>query len=553
MPRRLLGLVAFGALASAAHADGTVRLSVDRSRHDANGQSGSPAMTPDARFVAFESDASDLVNDDGNGATDVFVRDRLRGSTERVSVDSSEREAHGASFDPAISADGRFVAFTSLAEDLVPDDDNHWSDVFVRDRLRKVTFRVSIGSRGGQGSEGSFAPAISADGRFAAFVSQAPDLVPDDFNFSWDVFVHGIESGVTERVSVDSAGVEADSGSLDPAISADGRFVAFASLASNLAPDDQNALLDVYLRDRALGVTERISRGPRGVEPDDHSFHPSLSGDADFVAFESRASNLVAGDGNGRSDVFVLDRAAGTLARASVDSFAAEADGHSFAPALSLSGRWVVFTSAASNLVADDENGVDDVFVHDRHTGVTARASLAVAGGEADGGSGDPCVSDDGDNVAFASLAQDLVPSDRNGARDVFARERCSAEARTAHYGAGWPGTLGEPQLLPESEPELNRTFRFAVTNSLGAPTVGLLLFGAHKAFVPTNRDGVLLVEPLAGDLLSLPADGLTVECPVPPDPSLCALEFDFQVVECDPGATKGASFSKGLEVRPGY
>ena len=553
MSRRLLGLAWFCALSAAARADGTVRLSVDRSRNDGDGASHAPAMTPDARFVAFASDAGDLVRDDTNGVTDVFVRDRLSGSTERVSVDSDERQADGPSFDPSISADGRFVAFTSSAGNLVAGDTNHWSDVFVRDRRRRVTFRVSVSSDGGQGSEGSFLAAVSADGSTVAFASQAPDLVPDDRNFSWDVFVHELESGRTERVSLDSAGGEGDSGSFDPALSADGRFVAFASLASNLAPGDDNALFDVYLRDRTSGTTWRVSRGLDGADPDGHSLRPALSADGEIVAFESLASNLVAGDRNGSSDVFLLDRGTGLLSRVSVASSGAEAGGASFAPALTPSGRWVAFTSSARDLVADDGNGVDDVFVHDRRTALTARASLAVAGGEADGASGEGCLSGDADNVAFSSAASNLVANDRNRAVDVFARERCVREASSAHYGEGWPGTLGEPAILLDGDPELNRELRITLTNSRGEPTPALLVIGRRKIALPTDRDGLLLAEPEVVELLCIPADGLVLDCPLPPDEGACGAEFDLQLIEFDPGASKSASFSRGIELILGY
>jgi len=553
MSQRLFGLAVFGALASVARAEGTVRLSVDRSRNDGNGASSSPAMTPDARFIAFASDASDLVRGDTNGVTDVFVRDRLRGSTERISVDSAEHEAHGPSFDPSISADGRFVVFTSDAEDLVSGDTNHWSDVFLRDRLRGLTIRVSVSTAGAEGTEGSFSPVISPDGAIVAFVSQAPDLVPDDGNASWDVFVRDVAAGTTERVSVDTGGVEGDSGSFDPSLSHDGRLVAFASLASNLVPGDSNAFADLYVHDRTLGFTQRLTFAAGGGEPDENSRRPCLSDDGQLVAFESRATNLVASDLNGSTDVFVLDRSSGLLQRVSVDSSGAEADGACFSPSLCGAGRWVAFSSAAAHLVPNDLNGVDDVFVHDLHTAMTVRVSVPAGGGESNGASGEASVSSNGDNVAFSSAATNLVPKDRNRQVDVFSRERCSLEASTATYGSGWPGTLGEPEILAHNDPELNQVFHFTFTNSSGLPALSLWIIGQRKLSLVTNRDGTLLVEPQIVQIVCIPPEGLTFDCPIPPDEAACGLEANMQVIEFDPGASKCASFTKGLEVILGY
>ena len=545
--------VLFVSLVAGASGEVTVRLSVDRARNDSNGASASPVLSEDGRWIVFESDATDLVRGDTNGVTDVFVRDRHRGSTERVSVDSGEHEANGASSDPVVSSDGRYVAFTSDADNLVAGDTNHWSDVFVRDRLKGTTVRVSVATGGGQGSEGSFSPSICADGTLVAFVSQAPDLVPGDGNFSWDVFVRDLVAGTTARVSLDSSGGEGNSGSMRPAISADGRFVAFESLAWNLDGNDQNAKSDVYLHDRGTATTSRVSRDRFGGDPNSHSGHPCISGDGSIVAFESSASDLVAKDKNGRSDVFVLDRMSGALERVSVDSSGAEANGDSFGAAVAAAGRWVAFGSTAPDLVPADANGFADVFVHDLQTGVTHRMSAGIAGSESNSDSFDPSVNGNGDNVAFTSFATNLVGRDRNGAGDVFARERCVDEASFAHYGTGWPGTFGIPELLPGNDPELNRHFLLTITNSSGVDTPGVLMIGASKASIPTSAGGTLLVDPQLVVLLSIPPGGTTLDCPLPPDAANCGAELNVQVLELDPGASGSISFSDGLELLFGY
>src|SRR6266446_1314542 len=232
-------------------------------------------------------------------------------TTERVSVTSGGTEGNGASLGSALSADGRFVAFDSAATDLVAGDTNGVSDVFVHDRQTGATERVSVASGGAQGNASSgligfaFPPALSADGRFVAFVSYATNLVPGDTNGATDVFVHDRQTGMTERVSVASDGTQANNASSYPALSADGRFVAFQSDATNLVAGDTNGATDVFVHDRQTGTTERVSVASGGTQGNGFSAGPALSADGRFVAFHDTATNLVAGDTNGASDVFV--------------------------------------------------------------------------------------------------------------------------------------------------------------------------------------------------------------------------------------------------------
>jgi len=214
--------------------------------------------------VAFSSVASNLVPGDTNDDWDVFVRDRVDRVTRRVSVGPGGGQANCGSVEPAISRGGRYVAFDSSASNLVPGDTNHESDVFVRDRVDRVTRRVSIGPGGHQANRNSGAPAISPGGRYVAFHSSASNLVPGDTNNAFDVFVRDRGDRVTRRVSIGPGGRQANSHSFDPAISADGRHVAFGSDASNLVPGDTNNALDVFVWDRfgdvARGTTNRPAR-----------------------------------------------------------------------------------------------------------------------------------------------------------------------------------------------------------------------------------------------------------------------------------------------------
>src|SRR5437867_2780916 len=218
------------ARATTASVGATERVSVDSAGTQANGASSGVALSADGRFVAFTSAAPDLVAGDTNGATDVFVHDRQTGVTERVSVDSAGNQVNGSSFGGVLSADGRFVAFTSVAPDLVTGDTNGAADVFVHDRQSGTTERVSVDSAGTQANGASFGRALSADGRFVAFTSAAPDLVTGDTNGAMDVFVHDRQTGTTERVSVDSAGNQGNGTSIGGALSADGRFVAVTAI-----------------------------------------------------------------------------------------------------------------------------------------------------------------------------------------------------------------------------------------------------------------------------------------------------------------------------------
>lgn len=345
--------------------------------------------------------------------------------TELVSQNTQGDLALGTSEWPSLSADGRYLAFQSTAWNLVDDDGNGVTDIFVRDMRLKTTSRVSVDSLGVEGDADSEWPSLSADGRFVAFLSAASNLVPGDTNGAQDVFVHDRETGQTTRVSVDSAGAQGDADSyFDPRISADGRYVAFASYAGNLVADDDNGQLDVFVHDRHLAITSRVSVDSFGRQGNAYSWLPDISADGRFVSFASGAGNLVDGDDNGVVDVFVHDRVTGQTTRVSVDSAGNGGDGESSYPRLSANGRFVAFHSQASNLVANDTNEYFDVFVHDRETGQTSCVSGNSAGVENDGNAELPVISGDGRYVAFHSSAGNLLPGDTNGTWDVFLRDR---------------------------------------------------------------------------------------------------------------------------------
>lgn len=430
MARRLgalalpVGVVALALLllpAASAGPGATFRASVATGGEQANGRSFFPAISADGRFVAFYSDASNLVADDTNGLRDVFVNDRRTGETARMSIDGSGAEANGDSFAPAISADGRFVTFSSAASNLVAGDTNGVDDVFVRDRQENTTTRVSVAPGGVEANRGSYSPSISADGRRVAFLSDATNLVPGDTNAARDVFVIDRQAATTTRASVNSAGdVQANVDSVTPVISGDGRLVAFTSFADNLVPEDLNESSDVFVRDLQTNTTTRVSTYQGGFEADFDNLRPSISADGRFVAFDSDAANLAWGDTNDTFDVFVKDRQTDILTRVSVNDAGEEGSGDSVRPAISADGRLLAFYSEVATLVSGDTNGSTDVFVHDRRSGATKRVSVAPGGAEANGDSVRPAISADGRLVVFESDASNLVAGDSNNFTDVF-------------------------------------------------------------------------------------------------------------------------------------
>ena len=398
----------------------TTRVSLATGGGQADGRSFVPALSGDGRYAAFYSDASNLASGDANAARDVFVRDLQSGETTRVSVSSAGAEANGDSFAPAISADGRFVAFASAATNLVDGDTNDANDVFVRDRQANTTTRVSVGLDGAQANGGSDEPSLSGDGRLVAFTSGASNLVTGDVNNLRDAFVFDRQTGTAVNVSVDSAGVQADNDSFTAELSANGRAVAFTSFADNLVPFDENEGSDVFVRDLQASTTTRVSEYTGHFEGEGDSLRPSISADGRYVAFDSDDWNLVWGDTNDVFDVFVNDRETTVTTRVSVDDSGTQADGASIRPSISADGRHVAYQSEASNLAPGDTNGGTDAFVYDRRSGATKRVSVAGGGGEGNGESVRPALDASGRLSAFESDATNLVAGDSNNFTDVF-------------------------------------------------------------------------------------------------------------------------------------
>ncbi|MBF0160093.1 MAG: PD40 domain-containing protein [Magnetococcales bacterium] len=365
---------------------------------------------------------------------------------QRVSVASNGTEGNNHSdYAPAVSADGRYVAFRSYASNLVSGDSNNLADIFVRDTRTGTTTRVSVASDGSQGNGNAMeAPALSADGRYVAFMSDASNLVNDDTNNAKDIFVHDTATKTTTRVSVVGDNTQGNKDSWGaPALSADGRYVAFTSLSSNFYANDSSATWDIFVRDTVANTTQLASVSLDGRTGNQHSWGtPALSDDGRYVAFTSYASNLVADDTNSTYDTFVRDMQGNSTIRVSVASDGTQANGayessYDDGPAISADGRYVAFMSLASNLVSGDTNGKRDVFVYDRTLQQTSRVSVASDGAQASDASGQsPDLSADGRFVVFGSSAVNLVSNDNNGEYDIFVHDRDTGMTRLVSVAA---------------------------------------------------------------------------------------------------------------------
>ena len=408
-----------GLVAAAAPAQAALRASLGPAGEQLDDYSLGPSLSTSGRTLAFESDSEEVVPEDGNGVRDIFVRDRKTGENQRVSVPTAGGEADGASGGAAISGSGRYVAFSSAATNLAAEDDGVFTDLFLHDRKTGVTTRVSRPLPGPEEVDGdSYSPFVSRNGRFVAFSSAASNLVEDDGNGARDAFVWDRKTGLLARVSVSSAGVESETGGDVAGISANGRYVSFVSSSPTLVTGDMNGEDDVFVHDRKLGTTRRASLASDGSEAEGQSYGGSLSASGRYVAFISYATNLAPG---AFAKAYVKDLKTGALELLSVTSAGEPADDESEEVVISANGRFVAFQSDASNLdpVLNDEND-EDVFFRDRKKGETVRLSIDPAGEGIDGNCQRLVISGNGHVVAWDSIATDQVSDDTNAVGDVF-------------------------------------------------------------------------------------------------------------------------------------
>ncbi len=483
-----------------------------------------------------------------NGATHIYLKVRSTGAIEDPVVTTAGAVSLASAVLGELSGDGRYLAFSSDANDLVPGDTNGQYDLFVRDRTGAVTTRASVSTAGVEGNGSSSSGRISSDGRYVAFNSDATNLVAGDGNGMLDVFLRDTQALTTERISVGIGGVDANGFSFAYDVSNDGRYVLFVSDASNLVAGDTNGAYDLFLYDRTLATTELITLSSGGVQSNGTSIiGASMTADAGLIVFDSAATNLVSGDTNKKYDIFVRDRNAGTTTRINRGTNG-ETNGDSWDPTISVDGLAIAFESRAKNLSLLDPNGHADIYLYDVPTGTTTLVSLSCDGVVADIECYRARLSDDGLVVAFLGGATNLDPADGNGVRDAFSSDFTNCPiASWSKYGSGWAGTNGVPTIKLNSDPDLGSDIDLVIGNSLGAPTLGVVLYGITQISVPTSLGGTLLVDPIGSFSLTVARNGSTITETVPYDCTLAGYTLNVQVLEVDPGATKGVSFTKGL------
>ena len=417
------------------------RITVTKNGSQGDMASFFPSISADGRYIAFSSAASNFVKEDTNENFDVFVLEQQTGVISLVSVSSNGTQGNGQSSltAPSISGDGRYIAFASDASNLVSGDTNGVTDIFVYDRITGETSRVSVSSEGIQGNNHSgrylfFSRiGISADGRFVTFDSLASNLVAGDTNEFIDIFVHDRLTGETNRVSIADDGTQGNGESAFPSISADGRFISYMSYATNLVANDTNNACDTFVFDLEAQETNLISLSSEGEQGNKGSWASSISEDGRYVVFSSDASNLVVGDNNESSDIFIHDMVSGETTLISISSDGTQGNGSTYIPSISADGRYVLFASKSSNLVIGDTNDAVDVFLHDRVTGDMSMVSISSDGrqGNADSGISQVsflAISADGQYMVFDSGASTLVIGDTNNAEDVFIHRRDTGE-----------------------------------------------------------------------------------------------------------------------------
>lgn len=516
------------------------RASLSSSGTEGSGFSYQPSIAANGRYVAFVSDAANLVPGDTNGVGDVFVRDLVLGATTRVSVGPGGVQANGHSRGPALSADGRFVVFESNATNLDPADTTSILDVFLHDRTTGTTSLLSKNVIGVPGNDLSAAARISGDGRYVVFHSRASNLVANDTNSNDDVFLVDRTLGTIERASISSGGLQADSHCWNPDVDDTGRFVVFDSAAGNLAAGDTNGMSDVFLRDRLTHTTTRISVDRLGRQVNGGSEGARLSGTGLAISFTSWASTLVQGDANNAPDVFVW-RGAGTLECASLTLARVPGNGGNWNAAISKAGDCVVFESSSTDLVGDDFNQRLDVFVRDLAQGKTFLVSCNQGGAFGNGDSRFAAITGDGRHVVFSSDSGNLVPGDANRSADVFlcdTRPTCSASATI--FGAGCNGTAGAPILARSKDtlPWFGEVYTLEAGN-IPFQASAVLLFGLSRS----SWNGSAL--PFDLTPIGMPACSLAVSSEV-----VIPIGATWSILIPDSAAAIGAKFFNQLLVR---
>lgn len=410
--------LSWGCVAALAQANALA--SVGATGTGANRDSYYSVISQDGRFVVFQSEATNLTANDTTSFYDIFWKDMQTGRIELVSVTTSGNSSGRNALQSAMSADGRFVAFETDASNIVAGDTNGTWDIFVRDMQAGTTQRVSVSSSGAQGGGRSDSPFVTSDGRYVFFHSYTA-FVPEDTNPGYDVYRHDMISGQTLLVSTGAGGLIGNGDSIWPWASDDGNRVVFVSWSTNWITGDTNGQGDAFLKDLSTGAIQRINVSSAGAQNNGETVWPSISGNGKYATFVSWGSTLVSGDTNGNWDVFVRDLTNNTTTRINVRPDGAQANSYAYSPVpLSRDGRYVAFASLATDLVAGDTNGFQDIFVRDLLTNTTRRATFGYTGVQVNDDCFVPWFSGDGRYLTYTCEGPNPVPSDANGRRDIF-------------------------------------------------------------------------------------------------------------------------------------
>jgi hypothetical protein len=392
-----------------------------------------PVISRDGRLVAFQTGAApfSLVTTIGQ----VYVWDAQFGSNVLVSVSlGGMTPAAGVSHSPVISGDNRYVTFQSNATNLVAGATNGTFQVYQRDRVASATTLVSVNRAGNGNNLDCSAVATSDNGRFVAFESRDDNLGADDRNHAYDVFLRNLTNNTTALISSSGVGLASATSrglsSLVPgALSADGRYAVFSSAAPNLVPNDANATSDVFVRDLWNGTNALVSVGTNGTGGDGASWNPVISADGRFVAFASQATNLTGGVTNRKGNIFLRDLHTGTTTLVSANASGQGGNGASINPSINADGRRITYESLASDLVLNDLlNNASDIFLYDRSLGTNLRVSIGMNGQSGSAASRSPIITSDGRFVIFLSDAKNLVTTITVGPSQLFARDLVNNE-----------------------------------------------------------------------------------------------------------------------------
>lgn len=450
--------------------------------------------TPDGRYVAFRSAARNLVSGGTNGEDQIFLRDRQTGNVSLVSRAGAGAQGNAGSYAPQITDDGTKIVFWSNATNLAPGDGNEASDVFLHDTAAGTTTRVSVSSSGAELAASSSAPRITPDGAHVTFLNNAAGVIAGEDIGGRNIYLRTIATGVNRRVTVPVTGTAPSSTILTlGGISATGRYVAFHSASTNLVAGDTNGRNDVFVRDMQAGTTEIASLTSTGTQIDQNSGGSSISADGSRVTFTTPATGVVPGDDDAFNDVFVRDRREGTTRRVSIAQDGTKPNAASSGPVISADGGSVVFVTSANTLIPNglevDTNGKDDILLATLATGRIERVSVRHDGTQSNAGSANPFVSADGRFVFFQNTDRELVAGDQSVAQQMYLRDRGTADV---------PVDPVDP-VDPTDPDDDEQTTTITTTTTTTVPGIRSSVTTAGAPSVSTSLDGGTLTL-VAGD-----------------------------------------------------